>query len=95
MQYEYLVLFVVLLMTWQNFSLRRKIKQLWQAMDKQKYIARYGELVRQSQDQTKAVKALRQEFGELNLLQAVEVSQIFHQQNAQSQQPAKKDEPVV
>lgn len=95
MQYEYLVLFVVLLMTWQNFSLRRKIKQLWQAMDKQKYIARYGELVRQSQDQTKAVKALRQEFGELNLLQALEVSQIFHQQNAQSQQPTKKDEPVA
>ena len=79
MQYEYLVLFVVLIMTWQNFSLRRKIKQLWQAMDKEKYVARYGELVKQNQDQAKAIKALRQEFGELNLLQAIEISRIFHQ----------------
>lgn len=88
MQYEYLVLFVVLLMTWQNFSLRRKIKQLWQVMDKEKYIARYGELVQQSQDQAKAVKALRQEFDELNLLQALEVSQIFHQRATKQDEPS-------
>ncbi|WP_323841316.1 MULTISPECIES: hypothetical protein [unclassified Moraxella] len=80
MQYEYLVLFVVLVMTWQNFSLRRKIKQLWQAMDKSKYIARYTELVHQHKDQMKAVKSLRQEFSELNLLQAVEVSKFAHHQ---------------
>lgn len=88
MQYEYLVLFVVLLMTWQNFSLRRKIKQLWQVMDKEKYIARYGELVQQSQDQAKAVKALSQEFDELNLLQALEVSQIFHQRATKQDEPS-------
>lgn len=88
MQYEYLVLFVVLLMTWQNFSLRRKIKQLWQVMDKEKYIARYGELVQQSQDQAKAVKALRQEFDELNLLQALEVSQIFYQRATKQDEPS-------
>lgn len=80
MQYEYLVLIIVLIMTWQNFSLRRKIKQLWQAMDKSKYITRYLEIVVQTRDQAAAVKQLRREFSELNLLQAVEVSQIAHNQ---------------
>lgn len=80
MQYEYLVLIIVLIMTWQNFSLRRKIKQLWQAMDKSKYIMRYLEIVAQTRDQAAAVKQLRREFSELNLLQAVEVSQIAHNQ---------------
>lgn len=80
MQYEYLVLIIVLIMTWQNFSLRRKIKQLWQAMDKSKYITRYLEIVPQTRDQAAAVKQLRREFSELNLLQAVEVSQIAHNQ---------------
>lgn len=80
MQYEYLVLIIVLIMTWQNFSLRRKIKQLWQAMDKSKYTTRYLEIVAQTRDQAAAVKQLRREFSELNLLQAVEVSQIAHNQ---------------
>ncbi len=87
MQYEYLVLIIVLIMTWQNFSLRRKIKQLWQAMDKSKYITRYLEIVAQTHDQAAAVKQLRREFSELNLLQAVEVSQIAHNQPNQNQEP--------
>lgn len=87
MQYEYLVLIVVLIMTWQNFSLRRKIKQLWQSMDKSKYVVRYLELITQTHDQTAAVRLLRREFSELNLLQAVEVSQIAHNQPSHNQEP--------
>lgn len=87
MQYEYLVLIVVLIMTWQNFSLRRKIKQLWQSMDKSKYVVRYLELITQTHDQTAAVRLLRREFSELNLLQAVEVSQIAHNQPSYNQEP--------
>ncbi|MCL1622675.1 hypothetical protein M2R47_00190 [Moraxella sp. Tifton1] len=82
MRYEYLVLFVVVIMAWQNFSLRRKIKQLWQAMDKREYVSCYQALLHQSKDQAKAIKALRQKFPELDLLQAVEVSNIAHREMA-------------
>ncbi|WII94484.1 hypothetical protein LU276_05440 [Moraxella haemolytica] len=82
MQYEYVIMLVVLIMAWQNFSLRRKIKQLWQTMDKTKYIDYYAKIVHQTKDQTVAVKKLCQAFPELNLLQAVEISQIAHQQSA-------------
>ena len=78
MKYEYAVLVIVLVMMWQNFSLRRQLKQLWQATDKQKYISRYLELVESHKDQVKAIKALRVEFKELTLLQAHEVSQTAH-----------------
>lgn len=87
MKYEYVVMLVVLIMAWQNFSLRRKMKQLWQAMDKTKYINHYAQIIRETKDQTVAVKALRQEFAELNLLQAVEISQIAHKQLDTQQEP--------
>lgn len=79
MKYEYLVMLVVLIMAWQNFLLRRKIKQFWQAMDKRKYVERYREIISANHNQTAAIKQLRQEFGELNLLQAVQISQIAQQ----------------
>ncbi|UNU73471.1 hypothetical protein LU293_00710 [Moraxella nasovis] len=48
-------------------------------MDKTKYVSRYLEILADTKDQTQAVKKLRQEFKELGLLQAVQISQIAHQ----------------
>ena len=82
MRYEYIMLAIILIMMWQNFSLRQQLRQLWQVMDKQKYVTRYLELLATSKDQTQALKALRTEFKELGLLQAYEVSQIAHNKSS-------------
>lgn len=78
MNYEYIVLGVVAVMAWQNFSLRRQLKKLWLVVDKTHYINRYLEILNDTKDQSRAIKQLRQEFTELSLLQALQVSQIAH-----------------
>lgn len=78
MKQEYVVLALMLILVMQNVWLRRNFKRLWQAVDKTKYINRYREIIAQTKDQTQAIKQLRQEFNELGLLQAVEISQLAH-----------------
>lgn len=70
---------LILILVMQNVWLRQDFKRLWQAVDKTKYVNRYREIIAQTKDQTQAIKQLRQEFNELGLLQAVEMSQLTHQ----------------
>lgn len=79
MKQEYVVVALILILVMQNVWLRRDFKRLWQAVDKTKYVNRYREIIAQTKDQTQAIKQLRQEFDELGLLQAVEISQLAHQ----------------
>lgn len=79
MKQEYVVMALILILVMQNVWLRRDFKRLWQAVDKTKYVNRYREIIAQTKDQTQAIKQLRQEFNELGLLQAVEISQLAHQ----------------
>lgn len=79
MKQEYTVMALILILVMQNVWLRRDFKRLWQAVDKTKYVNRYREIIAQTKDQTQAIKQLRQEFNELGLLQAVEISQLAHQ----------------
>lgn len=79
MKQEYVVMALILILVMQNVWLRRDFKRLWQAVDKTKYVNRYREIIAQTKDQTQAIKQLRQEFDELGLLQAVEISQLAHQ----------------
>ncbi|AWY20620.1 hypothetical protein [Moraxella bovis] len=79
MKQEYVVVALILILVMQNVWLRQDFKRLWQAVDKTKYVNRYREIIAQTKDQTQAIKQLRQEFNELGLLQAVEMSQLTHQ----------------
>ncbi|OOR88777.1 hypothetical protein B0181_07730 [Moraxella caviae] len=84
MRLEYVLFAIVLLLFINSFSLKRQYQRLWLAMDKTKYIARYRELLAQKQNQAHAVKALRQEYPELGLMQAVEISQLAIQNTAKT-----------
>ncbi|MBE9578479.1 MULTISPECIES: hypothetical protein [Moraxella] len=79
MKIEYILLGLLLLSFVNDIFQKRKYQKLWQAVDKTKYINRYLDILAQTKDQTQAVKQLRQEFNELGLLQAVEISQLAHQ----------------
>ncbi|STZ55958.1 Uncharacterised protein [Moraxella lacunata] len=79
MKIEYILLGLLLLSFVNDIFQKRKYQKLWQAVDKTKYVNRYREIIAQTKDQTQAIKQLRQEFDELGLLQAVEISQLAHQ----------------
>lgn len=79
MKIEYILLGLLLLSFVNDIFQKRKYQKLWQAVDKTKYVNRYREIIAQTKDQTQAIKQLRQEFNELGLLQAVEISQLVHQ----------------
>ncbi|OPH38625.1 hypothetical protein [Moraxella equi] len=79
MKIEYILLGLLLLSFVNDILQKRKYQKLWQAVDKTKYVNRYREIIAQTKDQTQAIKQLRQEFDELGLLQAVEISQLAHQ----------------
>lgn len=79
MKIEYILLGLLLLSFVNDIFQKRKYQKLWQAVDKTKYVNRYHEIIAQTKDQTQAIKQLRQEFNELGLLQAVEISQLAHQ----------------
>lgn len=76
MKYEHIMLSLMLFLVIQNFLLRRKHQQLWRAMDKTKYVTSYQDIIKTTPKQMNAVKALRKQYPELGLLQAVEVSEI-------------------
>ncbi|STZ08621.1 Uncharacterised protein [Moraxella caprae] len=79
MKIEYILLGLLFLSFANDIFQKRKYQKLWQAIDKTKYVNRYREIIAQTKDQTQAIKQLRQEFNELGLLQAVEISQLAHQ----------------
>lgn len=76
MKYEHIMLSLMMFLIIQNFLIRRQYQKLWRAVDKEKYIAYYREIAKNTPKQTDALKALRKEFRELTLLQAFEVSQL-------------------
>lgn len=80
MKYEHILLSLMLFLVLQNFLVRRKYQQLWRAVDKSKYIHAYEHILKTTPKQMEAVKKLRQEFKELGLLQAVEISELAKRQ---------------
>lgn len=79
MKVEYLLLVLVVWMIIDGFFQKRKYQKLWQSVDKSKYIDCYRQLFDQTNNQTQAIKQLRQQFGELGLLQAIEIRQLAQQ----------------
>lgn len=76
MKYEHILLSLMMFLIIQNFLLRKKHQRLWQAVDKNKYITSYKDIIKNTPKQMEAVKALRKLYPELGLLQAVEVSEL-------------------
>lgn len=82
MKYEHILLSLMMFLVIQNFLLRKKHERLWRSVDKSKYISAYHDILVATPKQMDAIKALRKQFKELGLLQAVEISELAKRQKS-------------